>query len=672
MPDRASGGTLRVIAIAIAVLVLTGFASWAQDDTGLAADDDALVARERIRSEVEGIIAELNSPTDIDAAELFRSTTTRLHALGPPVVPYLIAEVEQPTAFTYNVAAYVLGLIGTPEARATLEKEVERANRREGGRFAAAQKAWALLGLAMAGGTRSLELMAEGMWTGPREMLSRTTLVELAGMVTAPESVPVLVGWLESFNTDETVQPRLIYTIRALGRIADPSTRDAILPFLEHERWHLRQEAALALAKLGDVAVADPLLALLDDENVDVRQAAAEALDLLKPPGKTRQILIRLETEEDVAVRVTLYAVLAATADATVLEAFRSHWGRENYLDRSRLIRAVAALGDPKALNLLREALRDPVPNVSGSAATGLASLDSPAARDTLLAQIRNPSWQAASPSIEELTALGEKRAAPRIADRLVRGVLAEPVTDPRYRDRIRMLGDALVTLRYTEPIDDLRKASRSQPDGEIASYLQELATRLSALEQRGDDVEKWIELLGSQDESLRLLAIDRLSELGGKSAVRALKQFFEGAEKVEQLETLKALGRIGSSAAMPLLEKLLMEEAYDSHDARQLRGTAAWAARLIGGKESIDLLRRSVKRREGRDMNVLVYLAILDGINALPEVTAYRFTRLRDLEWPRGEEQERCDWIRRELSAGRPLSSLDLPPEEIELGRWW
>jgi HEAT repeat protein len=464
----------------------------------------------------------------------------------------------------------------------------------------------------------------------------------------------------------------LIYTLRALGRIADPSTRDAILPFLEHERWHLRQEAALALAKLGDVTVADPLLALLEDENLDVRQAAAEALDLLKPPGKTRQLLIRLETEEDVPIRVTLYAILAATADASVLEAFRSHWGRENYLDRSRLIRAVAALGDPKALNLLREALRDPVPNVSGSAATGLASLDTPASRDTLLAQIRSPSWTAASPSIEELTALGEKRAAPRIADRLLRGLLAEPLIDPIYRDRVRFLGEALVTLRYTEPIEDLRKASRGQPDGKIVSYLQELVTRLSALEERADDVEKWIELLGSQDEALRQLAIDRLSELGGKTAVRALKQFFEGADKVEQLEALTALGRIGSSDAMPLLEKLLMDETYDAHDVRQLRSTAAWAARLIGGKESIDLLRRSVKRREGRDINVLVYLAILDGINALPELTAYRFTRLRDLEWTRGEEQERCDWIRRELSAGRPLSSLDLPPEEIELGRWW
>jgi hypothetical protein len=70
--------------------------------------------------------------------------------------------------------------------------------------------------------------------------------------------------------------------------------------------------------------------------------------------------------------------------------------------------------------------------------------------------------------------------------------------------------------------------------------------------------------------------------------------------------------------------------------------------------------------------MNVLIYLAVLDGNNALPELTAYRFTRLRDLEWQRAREQERIDWMRRELSAGRPLSSLDLPPEEIELGHWW
>jgi hypothetical protein len=114
------------------------------------------------------------------------------------------------------------------------------------------------------------------------------------------------------------------------------------------------------------------------------------------------------------------------------------------------------------------------------------------------------------------------------------------------------------------------------------------------------------------------------------------------------------------------------MDEAYDAYDLRQLRSTAAWAARRIGGKKSVDLLRRSVKRREGDDMNVLVYLAILDGKNALPELTAYRFARVRDLEWQRGKEQERIDWMRRELSAGRSLSSLDLPPEEIELGRWW
>jgi HEAT repeat protein len=662
---------LRFFLITAAVITLAALPVWAQDDA-LPTDDEALIARERIRSEVEGIIAELNAPAGVDAAELFHGSSERLAALGPPVVPYMAAEIDRPTAFTYNVAAYVLGLVGTPEARAALEKAVARADQRDAGNFSLAQKVWALLGLAMAGGPRSLELMAEGAWTGPREMLSRTTLVELAALLTAPESVPILVGWLTRFDTDETVQPRLIYTIRALGRIGDPSTRDAIRPFLKHERWHLRKEAALALAKIGDVSDGEAIAALLNDDTREVREAAAEALELLQPPGMTRPILARLDVEDYTPVRVKLYAALAATGDPDLLTALTGHWGRDDYLDRARLVTAVATLGNPKGLNLLRVGLRDPVGNVSGAAVRGLAANDSPAARDTLLAQLLSPQWHVASGAAEALTALGESRAAPRIADRLLRGELGEPVTDPRRRSSIRLLGDCLVTLRYTEPKADLEKAARSQPDPEIVEYLEELVMRLDALETLGDDVAKWTALLESDNAAMRLLAIDKLSELGGKPAVRSLVGFFEGADKVEQIATLKALGRIGSLDAMPLLATLLLDETYDAHDVRQLRDTAAWAARRIGGQESIDLLRRSVKRREGRDVNVLVYLAVLDGPGALAELEAYRVSRFRDLDWFRGEEQERIDWMRRELSAGRSISSLDLPPEEINLGPWW
>jgi HEAT repeat protein len=657
---------MRTIAIAIAVLFLTTFWAWAQTEP---TDDEALVASQRIRSQAEGIIAELNAPAGRDPAELLRSTTDRLVALGPPVVPYLVAEIDQPTAFTYNVAAYALGGIGNDEARAALEKAVGRVNEGKG-RFQVAQKTWALLGLAMAGGPRSLELMAEGTWVGARQMLEGTTLVELAGMLTTPDSVPIFVEWLERFDTDETEQPRLIYTIRALGRIADPSTRDAILPFLEHERWHLRKEAILALAKLGDLSVTDRIVARLEDGTVEVRRAAMDGLDLLQPPGKVRPVLLRLETEEDTAVRVRMYAWLAGTKDPALLEAFRSHWGRENYLDRSRLMRAVGALGDPKGLNLLREGLRDPVPNVIDSAAHGLATIDSPAARDTLLAAIRSPGPRM-SAAVAELTSLGERRAAPRIADRLLRGELAHPVTEMSRREGIRFLGDALVTLRYTEPIADLEKAVEGQTDPVIVAYLRELVARLRAIGQRGDDVGKWIELLASGEPALRVLAIDRLSDLGGKPAVEALSGFFETAEGSEKLLTLLALGRIGSSAASPLLEKILTGGAHDGRDSRELREAAAWATRRIGGAGSVDLLRRSVKRRDGRDEKALVYLAVLDGKRALPELSAYRLSRLRDLEWMRGLEQERIDWMRRELSAGRSISSLDLTPEEIELGHW-
>jgi hypothetical protein len=273
--------------------------------------------------------------------------------------------------------------------------------------------------------------------------------------------------------------------------------------------------------------------------------------------------------------------------------------------------------------------------------------------------------------AVEELTALREGRAAPRIADRLLRGELVQAVTQLSHRDDIRFLGEALVTLRYTEPIADLKKAIKGQTDPLIVDYLRGLVTRLTAIDQRGDDVEKWIELLSSPDEALRLLAIDRLSDLGGKPAVGTLARFFETAARPEQVETLEALARIGSSAALPLVEKILMGEAFEDRDSRPLRDAAAWAARRIGGHPSIDLLRRSVIRRHGLDEKALIYLAVRDGNNALPELSAYRVSRLRDLQWMRGLEQERIDWIRRALSAGRSISALDRPPEEIELGRW-
>ena len=74
--------------------------------------------------------------------------------------------------------------------------------------------------------------------------------------------------------------------------------------------------------------------------------------------------------------------------------------------------------------------------------------------------------------------------------------------------------------------------------------------------------------------------------------------------------------------------------------------------------------LRRSAERREGQDIWVLVYLAILTGPDALPALHGYRAPRLGYFSQHRGVEMDRIDWITAELEAGRSIASLDKLPE--------
>ena len=81
-----------------------------------------------------------------------------------------------------------------------------------------------------------------------------------------------------------------------------------------------------------------------------------------------------------------------------------------------------------------------------------------------------------------------------------------------------------------------------------------------------------------------------------------------------------------------------------------------------------VEALKSSAVRRQGRDVNVLVYLAQLAPKEALPLLREVRVARLRWFDWERGKEQARLDWIARRLSAGLSVAALDLPPADLAL----
>ncbi len=631
-----------------------------------------VVNQERLRSQVEEIFADLRGATDRhdDDEPLFDWISNRLIALGPEVAPLMAAELENRSLETFNIAAFVLGRVRAPGNAEALRKAIEDADR-DGGMFGLDRKAWAAYGLALLGEVDAVDLLDSGKVNAVRkEFLIDMSALEVVSVLTAPKSTPRLLAKLDRYAKDETLRDRLYVVLRAIRRVADPSVRDRVLPYLKDDQPYVRDAAARALAAIGDPAIADRLIAALDDPALFSRFGVASAIGVLKPAGKTKALLARLEVETDGPVRGEIYRTLAASGPA-MIETFAKLWGRPDPVDRAAIVDAVGVMKSQKGLNLLRTALQDEDLRVVLHAMASLADIGGPGANDTLVALLADP-----RPPVEEL-AIGlvvrqrEPRAAARIADRL-RKQLAEPVTDPGQHDMIRSRGNALVDLRDPSQLSFLREASTRQTDPTVVGILRQLTKTMGALAEMQGDSARWIEALAAADPDIRRLARERLAELKPPGGVKALVDAFGRSDVGEGVGILRSLASIASPESAELVERILLDPTFDAYERRNLRSMAAWVARRIGGDRMVDLLRRAAERREGRDCDVLVYLSILAGRNALPVLESYRWSRLRFFDWWFGPELARLEWMIAELEAGRSIGSLDRPPDEISVREGW
>jgi HEAT repeat protein len=322
-------------------------------------------------------------------------------------------------------------------------------------------------------------------------------------------------------------------------------------------------------------------------------------------------------------------------------------------------------VGSPLGLNLLRRAVSDPDAGVAIQAVMALERLGTPAARETLLAVLGDPRWAVVKIDAQALARLGEQRAAPRITTLLLETNVATHGL-ANARGRTQALGQALVDLGYTEPLDDLRRKVKTETDLECRTRLQDTVTRLGTVEAKGDDVAAWDRALDSSDDGIRHLAYHRLIEIGGPKAVKVLLDRFEGTRRSGKEEILEALGEIADPKAAPLLERVLMDDRFDFVEERTQRALAAWAAYRIGGDDMKALLRRSAERRHSQDFFVLLYYAGLVGEEALPMLTASREIRFRRPGRTLGFEQNALDSVAREIAAGRDPELTRLPPDTV------
>jgi HEAT repeat protein len=628
------------------------------------------VREEELRRAVELAIAE-SSPSseraDVDV-DRFVATALDLARRGPEVVSALTAELEQALPGSYFFCAYTLGLIGGPQAAAALESAVARAEA-ETGDFAFDRKAWACHGLGLIGRVDAIEMLNAGRHrTAPAAIHAGTSALEVVAVLTAPAGLPLLEAEFDRYTDDD--DPNTAYRVvvlKAIARIADPS----VLPMLERALASpgagVRHHAARAIGAVSTPQATEKLLAALADPDTFARLGVAIGLRDAPPIGQTGRLLDRLDVEDDPVVRGELYQLVVRHGSSSDLARLGTHWGRPNPEDRRFLMRALADAPADFALPILARGLSDPERGVSVIAAFTLARLGDPRAIDLLTPIVASADWAPAQSAVEALATLGDPRGAAPILKRLLETELPQRITDPRQNLRIEKLLTAVVTLRDTSRLTELTAARDIVSDPAVRELLAKSLAVLDAVAEAGNKSKRWIALLDSPNADLRLLAYSRLGQLGGESSARALADRFGRVDPAEAREILRALGSIPGPASRELVRRALVDPSFDAAERSDLRDMAAWSARRIGGPAMVDALREAVDRRDGRDGRPFVYYAVLAGTSAIPDIERLRGPRFRYLGASRGAEDERLQWARRELRAGRSIARLDVPPERLD-----
>ncbi len=629
---------------------------------------EQLAARERIRPKFEAILKDIHTPVKPGEKhpDYFVETTDALIDLGPDAVPFLAAELDLMDASTYHFCAYALGRLGGQEAEDALRKALRRSEER-GGRFGSAAKRLALLGLGLMGRADVVDLVQSGIAIPGAEQYVELPFIAQLAMLTAPDSVPHLVKQLETASPDPAAAESLKWTLVALAHVGDASLVPKVLPLLERTSADVRGEAAHVLGQFGTPAVCDKLTAKLGDRTVRADYAIAAALERLNPRPCTKELLTHLEVEKNLDVRAYLYRTLASLQGEAALELLRTGYARGGNAEKVVVLGVVARMGSTKGLNLARTALPEKDVSVVLAGLDALARIGGEGAIDTLLAVVSDPRRSIALEAVRHLSDLGEKRAGPRVAQRLLE-IVREPVGDLATRPAVAKLSEALVTFAFTDAADDVKAAAAIQTDPEIRDDLASCAKRLERLKSNGQDVPLWAANLTDGDPGIRRLAARRLAEIGSPAAIAALETRLGPSDLavLDRAAILRAVADARAQGAASMVERHLSDGAFDSWAQRPVRREAAWAARRLGGPNMIAALRASAARRDGRDWGTLVGLALLDPAHAAETLAPLRFKRLRYVDSNLGIEDGQMDEILWSLAGHRAIARFDLPPETL------
>ena len=366
----------------------------------------------------------------------------------------------------------------------------------------------------------------------PEARVRRRAAVAI-GRVGLREGVPLLTPLLADADAD--VRQAAAF---ALGLIGDASASAAVVPLLSDSDPLVRgraaealglmgaKDAAQAVAEMGSVYARSPAVTGLapDDERPAAREAEALRLAL--------NALVRLES----------YDALAAVALDANGRPVATWWPVAYALQR---------IGDPRAAPALRALLAVKGRYTPAFAARGLGIAKDAAAADLLLPLLEPAAPpEVAASAIRALAAIGDRRAAPKLA-----ALLADANTDGNLRL------EALVALGALQAVEQLPYVQDQITDSWPA--LRAAALRAAA----AIDPESFVLILSGLETdrqwSVRAALADALARLPADIAAPRLAAMLADEDRRVVPSVLRALAAVKAPELVPTLLAHLTQEDF-------------------------------------------------------------------------------------------------------------
>jgi HEAT repeat protein len=303
-----------------------------------------------------------------------------LAKIGTPAVPALIQALKDESWVVRQVAAWVLGEIGDPQAVPALLQ----AHKDDWYVRKAVEEALEKIGLP------AVPALMEALKDENGDVRYAAALA--LGKIGDPQAVPALIEALKDKEGDARV---IAIVAKALAKIGDPQAIPALLEALNDEKRRARRVMSAPLEEIGDPQEVLPdLLEVLEDRDKNVRWVAAEAL------GKVgdRQALLHAGLEallkyEEESMRDALAKALGEPCDRQAVPALIQALKDEKWEMRQAAAWALGKIGDPQAVPALMKVLKDEEKWVRRAAVEALGKIGDPQAVPALMEVLKDEDW---------------------------------------------------------------------------------------------------------------------------------------------------------------------------------------------------------------------------------------------------------------------------------------